>query len=179
MWNESLQQLPVCAEMDRIPDAHHRPTDEPRLLKHQVYQGIPAEILPMQTEFREGRAPEAEHLRRRTFSKQLSNFTCVKRVFKKIPFMNFHVVLRKKLLRLTTGGSSWPAVETNVHGILLLYYQCVETAALYTQRCHDVQQTEALQKYASGLVRDRSDNKVLDSTLSERLETGRPTCGCR
>jgi len=64
----------------------------------------------------ETRTPEVEHLRGGFSPELLLYFGPGKRVFKKITFVNFDVLLRKKLFRLAAGVSFHPAVKVDFHG---------------------------------------------------------------
>jgi len=58
----------------------------------------------------------------------------VKRIFKEITLVYFLTLLRKKLLRLTTGISFYPAIEINFHG----YFTSLFVNVLYRRSLIDV-----------------------------------------
>jgi len=103
-------------------DAHHGPADKSRLFQHQVDKLFIAQLVWFQAELFEARAPEVEHLRSRFPLEQLLYLGLVKGIFKEVPLAYFHILLRKKLLRLPAGISLYPAIKINFHGFLPLFY---------------------------------------------------------
>ena len=95
-------------------DANDRSTYEAWLLQHEVDELIITQFVPFHAQLLEARASEIEHLRSWSPPKQFLYLTTTKRIFKEISFVDFYVLLRKILLRLTTGISFCPAIEVHL-----------------------------------------------------------------
>ena len=97
--------------MNLFTDTHHWSSNQPRLLKHQLYECSTAEIFPSQAQFAEIGTTEVEHLRSGFTLQQILNLSSAKRILEEISLADFNSLLRKKLFRFPACVSLDPAVE--------------------------------------------------------------------
>jgi hypothetical protein len=109
------QNLAVRTEVNLLADLHYGTADEARLLEHKINQIIIGKFFLIQPQRFETRRSETEHLGGRFALQQRLNFRALKRRFEKIPVIDCHFLLRKKLLRFPAGGSLNPAEKINGH----------------------------------------------------------------
>ena len=106
-----LQYCSISTKIYCIPNTNDGSADKPWLFQHQIDKLVIVQLIPVQTALLEARASEIKHIGSWFPLEQRLYLSPIKGILEEIAFVNFHSFLRKKLLRLPTGISFYPAIE--------------------------------------------------------------------
>jgi hypothetical protein len=89
--------------------------DEARIFEHEFHKIIIRELAPIHADLFEAGAAIIEHLGGRPFLQQILDLRAAEGLPEKIAIVDFHLLLREELPRLTAGGSALLAIKINLH----------------------------------------------------------------
>jgi hypothetical protein len=120
--------------MDFTVDPHDRTADQAGFFRHQFYQMLIGETVLFKRQFLETGTAETKHLIGLVSLQNHFNLLNRKRILKKIPFVENHLLLQEQLPCFPAGGSLVPAEEIYGHMLKTSFLSDFEYAAVVDDR---------------------------------------------